>query len=42
MFLQNPSRIVVGDLSEHRVIDEDNFYEFQYYIKAVCSLTSDE
>lgn len=42
MFLQNPSRIIVGDLNEHRVIDEDNFYEFQYYIKAVCSLTSDE
>lgn len=36
--LLNNSAIVLGDPSEKRVLDKDNFYEFQSYIGAVCAM----
>lgn len=36
--LLNNSAIVLGDPSEKRILDKDNFYEFQSYIGAVCAM----
>lgn len=36
--LLDSSAIVLGDPSEKRILDKDNFYEFQSYIGAVCAM----
>ena len=36
--LMNNSSIILGDPIEKRVLDKDNFYEFQSYIGAVCAM----
>ena len=36
--LLNNSAIVLGDPSEKRILNKDNFYEFQSYIGAVCAM----
>ena len=36
--LLNNSAIVLGDPSEKRILNKDNFYEFHSYIGAVCAM----
>jgi hypothetical protein len=36
--LMNNSSIVLGDPTEKRILNKDNFYEFQSYIGAVCAM----
>lgn len=37
VLMDNPS-IIIGDPTEKRILDKDNFYEFQSYIGAACAM----
>ena len=38
LILLDNSEIILGDASEKRILNEENFYEFQSYIGAVCAM----